>query len=203
MSLRSVGSKGGIILRVVSLEKLCTVVGTRSWTRTRGESVSGANWKGGTEVVPDFEYDHSLRPPHAKIARTPLVFTQRHRLANRFMNRSETDGKKKGERGRWTPGWTRERETSRGRAEGPAESSRSPRGRNRLVVVEVAGSGGGGDAGGGGSGDGDRGGGAEIENVQRKKDGKRVCGQGERRREKGEKGELAFLVRRPAPPPAA
>lgn len=30
MSLRNVGSKGGIILRVVSLQKLCTVVATRS-----------------------------------------------------------------------------------------------------------------------------------------------------------------------------
>lgn len=36
VSLPSVGFKGGIILRVVSLQKLCTVVATRSWTRTRG-----------------------------------------------------------------------------------------------------------------------------------------------------------------------
>lgn len=131
MSLRNVGSKGGIILRVVSLQKLCTVVATRSTggRGTQGGRVRGGreqSWKGGTEVVPDFEYDHSLRPPHAKIARTPLVFTQRHRLANRFTNRSETDGKKERERGRWTRGaWTRGTETrAEVVGEGPEESRR-------------------------------------------------------------------------------
>lgn len=70
-----------------------------------GESrEAGANWKGGTEVVPDFEYDHSLRPPHAKISRTPLVFTQRHRLAELFheskRNRRKEEKRERGRR--WT-----------------------------------------------------------------------------------------------------
>lgn len=77
MSLRSVGigSKGGIILRVVSLQKLCTVVGNEELdANKRGrESCSGGKL-GRVEQKwwPDFEYDHSLRPPHAKIARTPV-----------------------------------------------------------------------------------------------------------------------------------
>lgn len=33
---RTFGSKGGIILRVVSLQKLCTVVATRNWSQARG-----------------------------------------------------------------------------------------------------------------------------------------------------------------------
>lgn len=89
------------------------------------------SWKGGTEVVPDFEYDHSLRPPHAKIARTPLVFTQRHRLADRFTNRSETDGKEGTRKGKMdTRGLDTEEEGARAEVvgEGPerGESSRSP-----------------------------------------------------------------------------
>lgn len=64
-------------------------LGGRHWTAREG-------WieKGGAEVPPDSEYDHSLRPPRPKIAHTLPVFTQRHRLATcRFMDRSETDEK--------------------------------------------------------------------------------------------------------------
>lgn len=61
--------------------------------------VRGWIGKGGAEVLPDSEYDHSLRPPRPKIAHTPLVFTQRHRLATcRFVDRSETDENCEGER---------------------------------------------------------------------------------------------------------
>lgn len=49
---------------------------------------------------------------------------------NCFMNRSETDGKKKREKGGEDGHrqWTREREEQRSRVEGPGESRRSPRG---------------------------------------------------------------------------
>lgn len=98
------------------------MVATRNWTvegRGEGASVSVANWKGGTGAVADFEYDHSLRPPHAKIAHTVSVFTQRHRLADRFVNRSETDERRKGKM-----------DIVLDAMEGPGESSRSPGGRN-------------------------------------------------------------------------
>lgn len=86
--------------------------------------------KGGTEVLLDSEYDHSLRPPRPKIAHTPPVFTQRHRLATcRFMDRSETDGSCQGEREGENERWTsrnrrteRERWTQRASA-GPRELS--------------------------------------------------------------------------------
>lgn len=47
MSLRNVGSKGGIILRVVSLQKLCTVVATRSrGGRAAGQGEGEGEWRG-------------------------------------------------------------------------------------------------------------------------------------------------------------
>lgn len=103
-------TKGGIILRLVSLQKLCTVVSLRPHRRTGKEvgeigrtalDVRGWIEKGGAEVLPDSEYDHSLRPPRPKIAHTAPVFTQRHRLATcRFVDRNETDGNCEGERKR-------------------------------------------------------------------------------------------------------
>lgn len=103
-------TKGGIILRLVSLQKLCTVVSLRPHQRT-GEKVGEIGrtaldvrgWieKGGAEVLPDSEYDHSLRPPRPKIAHTAPVFTRRHRLATcRFVDRNETDGNCERERER-------------------------------------------------------------------------------------------------------
>lgn len=53
MSLRNVGSKGGIILRVVSLQKLCTVVATRSrGGRAAGQGEGEGEWRerGGREL---------------------------------------------------------------------------------------------------------------------------------------------------------
>lgn len=82
--------------------------------------VRGWIGKGRAEVLPDSEYDHSLRPPRPKIAHTPPVFTQRHRLATcRFVDRSETDENCEGER--------KERERERGRMKDERRNRRTQR----------------------------------------------------------------------------
>lgn len=87
-------------------------------------------------MVADFEYDHSLRPPHAKIARTPSVFTQRHRLAGPFRESKRNRRKEKGEDGH-RPGHGSGRGRAEVATEGPGESSRSPRGRNGAGRGEI------------------------------------------------------------------
>lgn len=123
MSLRNVGSKGGIILRVVSLQKLCTVVATRSWwTRnTRGgegecrerggEGAGRVEQKWCRTLNTTILYDHPMQRSPAR--RWYLPSDTGSRTVSRIEAKQTERRNEKGEDGHEGPGHEEEKREQR------------------------------------------------------------------------------------------